>query len=158
MGNSSLSRQPVFPAKAGSQKFLERTAAWPSSGSPPARGKRGREGVLLVLRQAQDEEEWEILKRPTFLMLSLSKHGQRKPIPTSRVPREGGEPEVSRTDRGLALIWIPAFAGNAGERGGLLVLRQAQDEEECWVRALLFLIRALNREPASSPASPRGRV
>ena len=36
---------------------------------------------------------------------------------TSHVPRAGGDPEASRTDRWLALIWIPAFAGNAGERG-----------------------------------------
>jgi hypothetical protein len=35
--------------------------------------------------------------------------------PQSRVPREGGDPEVSRTDRPLALIWIPAFAGKTVE-------------------------------------------
>ena len=39
-------------------------------------------------------------------------------FPESHVPREGGDPEAFRTDRWLALIWIPAFAGNAGEWGG----------------------------------------
>ncbi|MEY3259667.1 MAG: hypothetical protein RIT46_496 [Pseudomonadota bacterium] len=51
-------------------------------------------------------------------------------FPESHVPREGGDPEAFRTDRWLALIWIPAFAGNAAERGWcLLVLRQVQHEE-----------------------------
>jgi hypothetical protein len=36
--------------------------------------------------------------------------------PKSRVPRAGGDPEASRTDRWLALIWIPAFAGKVVER------------------------------------------
>ena len=46
-------------------------------------------------------------------------------------PRAGGDPEVSRTVRWLALIWIPAFAGNTAESvGNMLVFRQAQDEDE----------------------------
>ena len=48
-------------------------------------------------------------------MLSQSKSQASK----ARVPREGGDPEVSRTERQLALIWIPAFAGNSAERKGM---------------------------------------
>ena len=45
--------------------------------------------------------------------------GTRRQSPLSHVPREGGDPEASRTDRWLALIWIPAFAGNVVEREGM---------------------------------------
>jgi len=58
-------------------------------------------------------------------MLSQSKSQASK----ARVPREGGDPEVCRTERQLALIWIPAFAGNAGEIGEhIRVLGEARDE------------------------------
>ena len=33
-----------------------------------------RQEILLVLRQAQDEEDWENADLSIFLMLSLSKH------------------------------------------------------------------------------------
>ena len=36
--------------------------------------------------------------------------------PPTRVPREGGGPEPLGSARWLALIWIPAFAGNAAVR------------------------------------------
>ena len=38
----------------------------------------------------------------------------KSPLPIHRVPREGGDPEASRTVRRLALIWVPACAGNSG--------------------------------------------
>ncbi len=64
-----------------------------------------------------------------------------------RVPRAGGDPETSRTGRWLALIWIPAFAGNAVDRvGNILVLRQAQDEDD-WENPYLsvFLMLSLSK-------------
>ena len=72
-------------------------------------------------------------------------------FPESHVPREGGDPEAFRTDRWLALIWIPAFAGNAAEREGtILVLRQAQDEDDC--EYLASLSRLCERSEATQGA------
>jgi hypothetical protein len=38
-----------------------------------------RQENILVLRQAQDEDEWEIPNLSLFLMLSLSKHEEAAP-------------------------------------------------------------------------------
>ncbi len=77
---------------------------------------------------------------------------------STRVPREGGDPETSRTGRWLALIWIPAFAGDAAERvGSILVLRQAQDEDELQsANPSFFLMLGLSKhEEVSNPPMVR---
>ena len=62
-------------------------------------------------------------------------------LPLTRVPREGGDPENSRTGRLLALIWTPAFAGDAVDKvGNILVLQQAQDEDELQSAAPSFFL------------------
>ncbi len=37
--------------------------------------------------------------------------------PPIRLPREGGDPDLSSSSRWLAHVWIPAFAGKAEKRG-----------------------------------------
>ena len=56
-----------------------------------------RQESILVLRQAQDEDEWEICGLTVFLMLSLSKHEE---VPLPLLPRfeisaEGLEPALA---------------------------------------------------------------
>jgi hypothetical protein len=51
-------------------------------------------GLLLVLRQAQDEEEWKGADRSPFLMLSLSKHEELAGVGLTPSPNplpQGGE-------------------------------------------------------------------
>ena len=63
----------MFPAKAGTQTLTYRreSSIWISAFAGKA---GGRQENILVLRQAQDEDEWEIPNPSPFLMLSLSKH------------------------------------------------------------------------------------
>ena len=60
----------MFPAQAGTQTV---TLMWESIIWIPAFAVERQENIL-VLRQAQDKDEWEIPNLSLFLMLSLSKH------------------------------------------------------------------------------------
>ena len=77
---------------------------------------------------------------------------------SARVPREGGDLETSRTGRGLALVRTPAFAGDAVDRvGNILVLRQAQDEDRLQsADPSFFLMLSLSKhEEVSNPPMAR---
>ena len=84
-----------------------------------------RSWCILVLRQAQDEDEFTSAILSIFLMLSASKHEEAAhPNPNqtryrSRPPVFPAHPLILlATSRLSERVWVPAFAGKAGEREG----------------------------------------
>ena len=87
---------------------------------------------LLVLRQAQDEEDWDVSDLSTFLMLSLSKHEERAvkpPTPDTRVlPPEGEDHQrlnlpplgevARRAEGGLVSFLVPHAGRKPPTRSG----------------------------------------
>ncbi len=49
---------------------------------------------------------------PRVLLHPRPIEGHRDLIPLNRIPREGGGPDLWGSEVRLALLWIPAFAGN----------------------------------------------
>ena len=94
-------------------------------GDPDPYTPPDRSWCILVLRQAQDEDEFTSANLSIFLMLSLSKHEEAvHPNPNqtryrSRPPVFPAQPLILlATSRLSARVWVPAFAGKSGERAG----------------------------------------